>query len=343
MMRRKKWTLAAMGSLAFALLAVLIGAFHSSHALDQHQFTILEGHQAPVRSVAFSPDGSTLTTAAGFRWATSATLELMVWDLKTGRPHIRRSDFPPDLVALALSPDGRALAAAGPDGGVRWWDTLSPHECTPPGGSGAATSALAFSRDGSRLASADRQGTLTLWDTAGQRLWSVATDHDRFVFGLDFAPDGRTLATSGTDTAVRLWDTATGKERATLPGHTTAVPALAFAPDGQTVATGDMNGIVKLWDVATATERATLFDEPLSRGRKLAQEVTALVFSPDGTTLAAAIGPLVQLWDVPTGRLVAELRGHEGKVQCLAYSPDGARLASGSHDRTVRLWHTGAE
>jgi WD40 repeat protein len=67
-------------------------------------------------------------------------------------------------------------------------------------------------------------------------------------------------------------------------------------------------------------------------------EVTAVAFSPDGRVLAVAVDQGVQLWGVAVGRLLATLSGHAGKVKCLAYSPDGTLLASGAHDRTVRLW-----
>ena len=150
------------------------------------------------------------------------------------------------------------------------------------------------------------------------------------VNSIAFSPDGKTLAGGCDDHAVRLWDVAT-RRATTLPGHTGAVKAVAFSPDGKTLATGSDDSTVRLWNVATGTAFSTL-----SPGNA----VSYLAISPDGRTLATS-GMFPALWDLPSGSFRTLLTGRRFLVNSLAFSPDGARLASGSlagPDYRVALW-----
>jgi WD40 repeat protein len=290
----------------------------------------LAEHTFPVHTLAFGPDGTTLTSAAFYTEGRETGVEVTVWDVGTGHPVAKRSAYPGAVLALAFAPGGQRLAAAQEEALVVW--DVSPWHERRMEGTRSRTCALALSDDGCQLADADFANNVTLWEVASGRLRACCKgERVGFPVSLAFSPDGRTLASGSGDGTVRLWDTATGQERAVLRGHAAPIHAVAFSADGRTVASGDFHGAVKLWDVASGAEKTTL---PMSEAA-----VPALAFAPDGRTLAVAVDRAVQVWDVGTGRLVSCLEGHQGKVKCLAYSPDGVRLASGSYDRTVRLWN----
>jgi WD40 repeat protein len=134
------------------------------------------------------------------------------------------------------------------------------------------------------------------------------------------------------------------------PGISTA---LAFAPDGRTLAASG-NGhrfAVRLWEPSTGQRQGELTERGSACTRWCSPAtacpsgepgllISAVVFSADGATLAAACSDgVIRLWDVPSGELRLNLSGHTDAVARLAFTPDGRTLASLGNDHVLNLWH----
>jgi WD40 repeat protein/serine/threonine protein kinase len=239
--------------------------------------------------------------------------------------------------AVAFSPDGRHLAAAGHDHTVRVWDVATGRTVRTLAGHADVVYGLAYSPDGGRLATASWDHTVKLWDAEDGRELLTLRGHTERVSRVAFSPDGRRLASLGAD-AVKVWDAATGAELRTLGSE--GGPnryGLAYSPDGRHVAVTTDQPAVVLWDVdAGRVER-------VFRGHT--STVKNVAFSSDGRLLASGAGDLVRsepgevkVWVVATGLEVFDLRGHTDPIYGVAFSPDGRRLASASQDRTTKIW-----
>lgn len=175
--------------------------------------------------------------------------------------------------------------------------------------------------------------------------------HTDAVSEVTFSADGRSMASVGKDKRLRVWDMRRHRPRAILGDPATWLRAVSFSPDGRMLATAGDNQAITLWN--TAGERVVAMSVTFGH----AQRIKSLAFSPDGRNLASTSADHTTiLWSVPrslvtgdpTHRVVltprAQLIGHRDLVQTVAFDPHGTLLATGSTDRTIRLWNarTGA-
>jgi WD40 repeat protein len=237
---------------------------------------------------------------------------------------------------VAYAPNGAQFVTDSSNNDVRVWSAAGGVLFVLHGHS-APVDELRYSPDGTRIASASSDGTARIWDAAtGRQLLMVTVPRQEVSdVHLAFSPDGKLLAAAGGyHASAHIWDIETGALRVTLPTPMGA-DTVEFSPDGRTlVTTQRAEGMARIWDAVSGQLK-----EVLSRHAS-----DKAVFSPDGSRLVtASVDGAAGLWDLRTGRLIAELH-HQDVVTTARFSPDGNEVLTTSYDGVAALWdgHTGA-
>jgi WD40 repeat protein/tetratricopeptide (TPR) repeat protein len=278
----------------------------------------LEGHEAKVNSVSYSPDGKTIASA-------SEDKTIKLWSREGNLLHTLIG-HDAEVNSVSFSPDGKTIASASEDKTIKLWShqgnllrTLIGHD--------AEVNSVSFSPDGKTIASASEDKTIKLWSHQGNLLRTLI-GHDAEVNSVSFSPDGKTIASASKDTTIKFW-TRMGNFLHTLAGHEARVTSVSFSPDGKTIASASWDTTIKLW---------SLGGNLLHTFPRHYAGVTSVSFSPDGQTIASASeDKTIKLWSCE-GNLRDTLTGHYAGVTSVSFSPDGQTIASASWENTIKLW-----
>jgi WD40 repeat protein len=213
-------------------------------------------------------------------------------------------------------------------------------------------SSIDWDSTGSLIATSGNDACLRIWDVSRKEVMRTIDvppaggDHGGNPAVVRWSPDDARLAAAGSDNTVRIWDRFTGEEVQRFRIPRMRPICLDWHPDGVLLAAGCTDLTVRIWDTRTGVELAKWSAGTIVR---------AVAWSPDGMRLACsaadaessfvAIHAAVGAGSDRQYQLKGRLRGHDRLIRAICWSPDGTRLASGSEDKTARLWSltTGVE
>jgi WD40 repeat protein len=287
---------------------------------------VIEGHSGPISGLRFSADSAKLISA-------SHDKSIRIWNVADGAA-AGRLDTPAPIHALALVADGAQLATGGPDNLIRLWaaPVAPPRQLADVP---SPATALASSADKKLLALGGADSKIVLVDAASGAVAKVLSGHTASVTSLSFSGNNARLVSSSADKTVRVWDVAAGQQVAAFQASTGAVDEAAINAAGNEVAYSTGESFLGVWKLDAPQPRVLAGDNGAA--------ATVAAVSPNGQLLASDGFDkglaVIFIREIASGNVVRMISGHGGPITSLAFSPDGARLASGSLDKTARVWN----
>ncbi|XP_015918788.1 autophagy-related protein 16-1 [Parasteatoda tepidariorum] len=287
----------------------------------------LIAHDSEVNAVVWLPKMSCFLTGGSDR-------KVKFWEMCDSgielRENIRGCNS--SILSIDVDPEANLLLCASSDFASRvWtmWDFMIRHTLT--GHSGKVTSSK-FMSETNRIVSGSSDQTLKLWDLR-QRVCIVTYGTNAPVNDVISRPSNFVIS-GHTDKKIRVWDPRVGNEITHL-ACSKAVTSLDLSRNGYLLLASERGECLKLFDLRVFKETFSL-QEP---GFEIACDLTRAKFSPDYKyCCCGSKNGSIYLWNVASGKLEKQLKGHNSSVTSCCWSSCGSYLASCDKNRHCLIW-----
>jgi len=284
-----------------------------------------------ISALAYRPDSKLL--------ALGTFKDVRLVEPETGKAVATLPGESEDVRAVAFSPDGKLLAAAGGlparSGEVKIWDIEKRAPLRTIAGHADCIYAVGFAPDGKSVATASYDKLIKLWDVETGKEIRTLKDHIDAVYALAFTPDGKRLVSASADRGVKIWDVASGERLYTLSEPTDGLNTLALDPAGKRVAAAGLDRTIRVWSLGEKS--GTLLNSLIAHEDAILQ----LAWSPDGKYLVSSSADKeVKVFNADDLRVVKSWRQPDWALS-LGYAPDGKSIAVGRFDGSYEIYQVG--
>ncbi|MDH4212353.1 MAG: WD40 repeat domain-containing protein [Candidatus Thorarchaeota archaeon] len=234
------------------------------------------------------------------------------------------------LTCLSIDSKGRYVVCGNTDANIFVVDTKSGKIKNTITGHEGAISATLFIGDRNKILSCSWDNTTRLWESKGAEEPTILK-HGSEVKSLTTTPDQGKGAAGSRDGEVKVFSLNTLKSMRNLQAHGTDITGLAFIKEGSKLVTSSLDGECKIWDMSSYEVEFQL--------SRIKENIRAIATNIDGSKLALGLrSGKILLIDIENPTKMKELVGHSDIISSLSIDSTGERLASGSWDRTLRIW-----
>lgn len=278
---------------------------------------------APARALAFTPDDARLVVGGGGQVTlinAGDGARLDAWDIGAG------------ITSLAITPDGSQVVVGGADGNISVWRLAIDGPPVQPPRLEARGRVFAIAHSGKVIASdglLDGKPAIVLRDAADGHLIRHLSGAPSGVTALAFGLDDAQVCAAGIDGSVTLWNAVDGAVAHTLAGRGVPATALALADGPSQVVVGSDDGRLQIVNLADGAVVRDLAGHTRS--------VVAVRRTPNGGLWSVSADKTLRGWQLADGTALATATT-VGVPAALAVSPDGGRIAVGTHSRTAELF-----